>query len=140
MSKQRGFTLIELMIVVAVVGILATVALPSYQDYLRRGKIAEGLSALSDTKVKMEQWFQDHRTYAAGGIGTYPCVEGLPNIKSFTLTCPTRDANLLTITAAGKADANLTGFSYSINQAGVRSSTTPWGNSASCWVDKKGSC
>ncbi|PKO72654.1 MAG: pilus assembly protein PilE [Betaproteobacteria bacterium HGW-Betaproteobacteria-14] len=140
MSKLRGFTLIEVMVVVAILGILASIALPSYQDYLRRGRIAEGLSALSETKVKMEQWFQDNRTYASGGIGTYPCGAGLPNIKSFTLSCPTADANNLTITATGKADANLDGFNYSIDQAGVRSSTTPWGNSASCWVDKKGAC
>jgi len=140
MPKQRGFTLIEVLIVVAIIGILATIALPAYEDYLRRGRIAEGLSSLSETKVKMEQWFQDHRTYASGGIGTYPCGAGLPTIKSFTLACPTADANNLTITATGKSDASLTGFSYSIDQAGVRSSTTPWGNSASCWVNKKGAC
>lgn len=140
MQTQRGFTLIELMIVVVIVGILGAVALPSYQDYVRRGRIAEGLAALSDTKVKMEQWYQDHRTYAAGGIGTYPCGAGLPGIRSFAIDCPTANDNNLTIRATGYTAANLENFVYTINEAGVRTSATPWGNSATCWIDKKGSC
>jgi type IV pilus assembly protein PilE len=139
-QKQRGFTLIELMIVVVIVGILGAVALPSYQEYVRRSRVAEGLAALSDTKVKMEQWYQDHRTYAAGGIGTYPCGAGLPSIRSFAIDCPTANDNNLTIRATGYAVANLENFVYTINEAGVRTSNTPWGNSATCWIDKKGAC
>jgi prepilin-type N-terminal cleavage/methylation domain-containing protein len=63
MSKQAGFTLIELMIVVVVVGILTSIAVPAYTDHIVRGKIAQGVGALSEAKVRMEQVFNSERTY-----------------------------------------------------------------------------
>lgn len=138
MSIQRGFTFIELLIVVAIVGILAAFALPAYQDYVRRGNIASGLSALSEMRVKMEQYFQDNRTYEAGGTGTYPCGAGLPNNAFFTYACSGQSATAFTITATGKNDTNVLGFSYTVNQANARTSTTPWGNGATCWIARKG--
>ena len=60
-----GFTLIELMIVIAVVAILAAVALPAYGDYLRRGQLPEAFTNLADLRVKMEQYYQDNRSYGA---------------------------------------------------------------------------
>ena len=63
-TPQGGFTLIELMVVIVVIGILAGIGFPAYQDYVKRGKITEAISSLSDMSVKMEQYFQDNRTYA----------------------------------------------------------------------------
>ena len=83
MRHTRGFTLIELMFTVAIMAILAAIALPSYSDYVRRGRLTETLSAMAGMRVKMEQFFQDNRTYAgAGAAGTVaPCP---PDTATFT--------------------------------------------------------
>ncbi len=124
---NAGFTLIELMIAVAVVAILAAVALPSYQDYVRRGNIPEATSALGQGRIAMEQWFQDNRTYAGAncpGSGAH-----------FSFACDTAETTFK-ITATGTG--SMAGFSYTIDQNNARASTTPWGDGATCWVSRKG--
>ncbi len=143
MKAQSGFTLIELMIVVAIIGLLAAVGIPMYSDYLIRGKLVEGTSALSDGRVRMEQYFQDNRTYspatpAANGCPTleYPFPSTSPN---FTYACSNLSASAYTLTATGTGGVN--GFVYTINQNNVKATTsvpTGWAASASCWVVKRG--
>ena len=128
MRTNKGFTLIELIITVAVIGILLVVGLPAYTDHVKRGKLAEGISALSDGRVKMEQFFQDNRTYIGG-----PAPAATPN---FTYAASNLSATTYTITATGLG--NLAGFVYTINEANTKASNTPWGNNATCWVVKKG--
>lgn len=141
LKRQHGFTLVELMIVVAIVAILAAVALPAYQDYVTRGKIAEATSNLGSLRVRMEQYFQDNRQYVGG-----PCSPPASESKYFTYACVTSSApHSYTITATGVAAQGMGGFSYTINETNVKTSvmTAPstWTGSTSCWVTKSnGSC
>ena len=130
-KAQKGFTLIELMIVVAIIGILAAIAFPSYQDYVKQGKLSEAMSALANGRVKMEQYYQDNHTYSPGLTPAATTNFGYA-LSSVGLTT-------YTITATGTG--NISSFIYTINQANTKGSTTPWGNNATCWVRKKsGSC
>ena len=143
MRKLRGFSLLELMVVVAIVGILTAIALPSYSDYVKRGKIVEATSTLSDMRVKLEQYFQDNRTYVgACAAGT---VAPIPVLKYFTYTCSNLSATGYTVTATGNAAQSMTGFIYTIDQNNARvtqSLPSGWSGALStCWVLKKdGSC
>ena len=76
MRRHQGFTLIELMIAVAIVAILSAIAIPSYTEYVQRSRIIEATSTLSSMRVKMEQYFQDNRSYVnactAGTVAPTP--------------------------------------------------------------------
>ncbi|GAB1368703.1 type IV pilin protein [Azonexus hydrophilus] len=135
-AKSAGFTLLEIMIVVAIIGILASVALPSYSEYVLRARLTEATNALSSIRALKEQFFQDNRTYVNS-----PCSSVGLNLKSFSVACSDESASAYTITATGSGTAS--GFSYTVNQAGVRATTaTKWGNTSnSCWImSKAGTC
>jgi type IV pilus assembly protein PilE len=137
MKLQKGFTLIELMIVVAIVGILASVALPAYNDYVTRGKLAEATAGLSNGRIKMEQYFQDNKTYS--GTTTPPCPASTTN---FTYDCNTPAPDLSTYTITATGNGNLSDFKYTINQSNTKATThlpSGWGSfPKGCWVTKKG--
>jgi len=90
MKRARGFSLIELMIVVAVIGILVAIAYPSYQNQLRKGRRAEAQSFMMEVANKQQQYLLDARTYALGGgalatLGVAPPSD-LANFYTFTVT------------------------------------------------------
>ena len=138
-GRSSGFTLIEVMIVVAIVAILAAVALPSYQSYVRRGQLQEGLSQMSGFQLQMEQFYQDNRSYASSG-GCPATLTGKLTSKYFTFTC-TASTTGYTLTASGKTGTT-TGYDYTINQAGERKTTAFAGatQSLNCWADRAPSC
>jgi len=140
MKKASGFTLIEILIVVAIIGILATIAVPSYTDYVRRGKLQEAVGGLSDARVKVEQFFLDNRTYQGGG-GSWKCGGQAPASRYFSFTCESTDSTYL-MTATGIAAQGTDGMTYTLNQANVKGSSfsglAGWNNSSTCWILKKG--
>lgn len=139
MKQQNGFTLVELMIVVVIVGILASVALPAYQDYVIRGKLTEGTSTLADARVKMEQFYQDNRKY--GDAGGTVCPATVPaSSDNFNYTCSTPTTETYIITATGKT--GLSDFIYTINETNTKRTTglkSGWGTAPlNCWITSKG--
>lgn len=140
MRKASGFTLLELMIAVAVVAILASIGYPAYTEYVTRSKISEAVANLTDMRAKMEQFFLDNRTYvSACDAGT---VATPPTGKYFNITCDNLSATTYRIIATGTA--SMAGFQYSINQSNTRltlSVPTGWNAATNCWTLKKdGSC
>ncbi|VTU39109.1 Serogroup A1 [Variovorax sp. PBL-H6] len=146
---SAGFTLIEVMIVVAIIGILAAIAVPAYTDYVRRGQLPEAFNELSSYRAKMEQYYQDNRNYgsaaacannaAASSWNTFP-----KTIKYFTFDCSTSNSQQgYTITATGAA-GSARGHEYKINQAGLRTTTkfkgTALSTPAECWLTNSTTC
>lgn len=136
--KQDGFTLMELMVAMAVVAILAAIALPNYTAFVQRGKLAEATSNLAAMRVLMEQYFMDNRTYAGG-----PCSAPGP-AKYFSYACnPAATAATYTLVATGNAGAGMSGFGYSIDEANNRQTTAYPGGSGlpvACWMASSAGC
>lgn len=136
MKTQNGFTLIELMIVVAIVGILAAIVVPSYRDYLTRGRIPDATSNLSTKRVQMEQFYQDNRTY----VSATACTADSTTSKYFDISCSgAATSTTFTLQAVGKGA--MAGFTYTIDQNNAKASTitaSGWTGNTTCWVTKKG--
>jgi type IV pilus assembly protein PilE len=152
-----GFTLIELMIVVAIMGILIWIAVPNYQEYTTRSKITQAVAGLSEMRVRMDQFFQDSRTFvgactAAGSATLAPLPANTSNF-TFTcnLTCVAGAATSLTPTAytiRACGTGSMAGFEYTVNQTNTRTTAslpTDWQpavwppvGGSNCWVLRKG--
>jgi type IV pilus assembly protein PilE len=150
--SRNGFTLIELMIVIAIVAILASVALPSYRDYIRRGQVQEAFGYLADYRVKLEQYYQDFRGYGNAGAAT--CANGTnapawndftpSGAKYFSFACAlggTADNQSYTLTATGTNAA--TGNVYTLTSGNVKGTTQFKGAAVSgknCWLARGDEC
>jgi type IV pilus assembly protein PilE len=146
-NKSRGFTLLEIMIVVAIVVILTAIALPSYQDYLKRAKIMPAIQVLSEKQTRMEQCYQDHQGSYAPTPACAVCPSPddatyvIASTDDFDFTCEAAKSTF-TLTATGKG--SMAGFTYTVNQVNTRTSTIAdvsdrWNaTSANCWITGKG--
>jgi type IV pilus assembly protein PilE len=136
-GNARGFTLIELMIVVVVVGILGAIAMPSYRDYVTRARIPDATSNLAAKRVRMEQWFQDSHVYA----GIPECAStDTTSSRFFSFDCPVLSATAFTLRATGTGP--MAGFQYTVDQSNTKASTITaagWASSStSCWITNVG--
>ena len=138
MKSQRGFTLIELMIVVGVIAILAMFAIPSYLEYVRKGKRSDGVRAISELQLGLERYRSECPTYVDSFLTTCPGLAYPVATSSsyYTVTVSGQSTTGYTITAAPK-----TSFSDSkcaslvmTNVAGVSTPTTTGSNGTEyCW-------
>jgi type IV pilus assembly protein PilA len=104
-STQKGFTLIELMIVVAIIGILAAIAIPAYQDYTVRSQVTEGLNLASAVETGVAEYFANTGNWPAlnsnAGIDSTPSGKYVTQVEVGT--------GGITITYGNQANANVTG-------------------------------
>lgn len=134
---NSGFTLIEVMVTMAIVAILAAIAVPAYGDYIKRGRIPQATNGLSEMRIKLEQYFQDNRTYADACKDGAPAAP--PSNQDFTFTCViAADGMSYDLKAEGKRA--MAGFTYELDEANAKKSSAPagWDGSNSCWVTAKG--
>ena len=132
---HKGFSLVELMVTVAIVGILSTIAFPAYMDYVLRAKLTDADVQLSSGRTQMEQYYQDNRIYNCAGF--------TPSASQyFTFSCVVANGgNSYTLTANGINASPTAGFTFTIDESNNKQTTAVppgWLPSGTCWITKKG--
>lgn len=130
MKFAKGFTLIELMITVVIIGILSAIAIPAYSQYVVRGKLSEVGAMLSDARTRQEQFYADNRNYGAAGGA---CGSTLSSGQHFSIACacaaavaPSTTCQSYTLTAsslAGKGLGAAGDYAYTLDNTGAKSTT-----------------
>ena len=135
-SFQAGFSLVELMVALTIAAIIAAFAVPAYRDHALRSYLPEMSSGLQLSALRLEQHYQDHRSYRSGTA----CGITLPSSERFIFSCsvPT-DGQSFVLTATGSGV--MAEFAYTIDQLGqTRTISLPaaWGVAPlDCWVMKR---
>lgn len=139
---RHGFTLIEVMITVAIVAVLAAIALPAYGDYIQRSRVPQALDGLSSYATRMEQRFQDVGRYANDDGACAVALPTLPTPANFVFACSIDDAAGQEFTATATGQGTMAGYAYSINHLGLRRTVDhPKGEPAeNCWSTRGATC
>ena len=143
-ARSRGFTLIEVMVAVAIIAILGAVAYPSYRDYVVRGQLVDATTALASFRADMERHYQDNRSFATVGLFITPCAVtnvSLRTVGNFVVDCSAVAATTYTLRAVGSGPVS--GFTFTVTHQDVRATTAvPAGSGystcATRWILKKG--
>ena len=122
MKKPQGFTLIELMIVVAIIGILAAIAIPAYQDYTIRAQVSEGINLASGAKAAISEYFMDSGALPISNAEAG--LEAAANIRG-------NYASSVTVGAGGVVTVQYSGAEVNAQIAGQQLTLTPSTNAGS---------
>ncbi len=132
-NMQKGFTLIELMIVVAIIGILAAIAIPAYQDYITRSKVTELVTAGSACKASVSEFYQTNNTFPAD-ITAAGCAS---NATKYVSTLEVAATGVITVTATSALGGGANGQTYVLTpDADATAGTIDWSCTGSGIPDK----
>ncbi len=138
--SNQGFSLIELMIALAIGAILASIVVPAYRDHILRAHIPQATSTLSSLAMRLEQTYQDNHAYG----DEKKCSVAMPDDNFFTFQCAAENnGQSFLLTASGKRGGEMADFIFTLDQNGNTKTTKlpeAWGKTpANCWIAKRGS-
>lgn len=133
-KRNQGFTMVEISIVLLIVGIIAAIAIPSYQDSVRKGRRAAAQACLTELSQFMERYYAQQLTYSGASVpaaNRMQCINELNSFYTFALAAaPTQSAyTLRAAPVGGSAQAGDKCGTMTLNQTGAKTPTTP----ADCW-------
>lgn len=136
-ARSSGFSLIELIVTVAVMGMLSAFAINSFSSYVKRARAADAIEQLDIFRTRMEKAFQDNGNYGAGA-----CAVNLPaGVDKFAFAC-VLGLNGQSFTGRATGSATMAGYVFSINELGFRRTMSFPGAvvPAECWMVEKDKC
>lgn len=148
-AHTKGFTLIELMIAITVIGLLAGIALPSYQEHVRRSRLQQAFADLLDFRVRLEHFYQSNNNYGdvtpGRGCGFVGATQQMtfPSAGGFNYACALTGgaAQAYTLTATGTG--NVAGHVYTLDNTNQRQTVTFKGANVvnrACWLSRGNEC
>ncbi len=131
-NRQQGFTLIELMIVIAIIGILAAVAIPAYSDYTARAQVSEGFSLADGLKVSVADYWSNYGnwTNASNGVSGFPNADTSVTGKYVAKVALASGVITVTMKAAGSVAGSVGGTTFKLTPTAVSGSLS--------WICNKG--